>query len=96
MGKKIRIRDVQPGSYFGVLRNNSWVKMLTFLDADPGRKKSGSRIAVRMVQTQITFRILEIWVKKVSKFTFYKQNIEARARGLNIFSSSLTFCDFSV
>jgi hypothetical protein len=37
-------------------------------------------LPVRMVQTQITFRVLEIWVKKVSKFTFYKQNVGAWAR----------------
>jgi hypothetical protein len=38
MGKKIRIRirDEQPGSYFRQLRNNIWVKMLEFFDADPG------------------------------------------------------------
>jgi hypothetical protein len=33
---KIRIRDKDPGSYFRELRNNFWVKMLKFFDADPG------------------------------------------------------------
>jgi hypothetical protein len=33
---KIWIRDEQPGSYFRELRNNFWVKILKFLDADPG------------------------------------------------------------
>jgi hypothetical protein len=32
----IRIRDKQPGSYFRELRNNFWVKILKFFDADPG------------------------------------------------------------
>jgi hypothetical protein len=31
----IRIRDEQPGSYFRELRNNIWVKILKFVDADP-------------------------------------------------------------
>jgi hypothetical protein len=46
MGKKIRIRDEQPGSYFLELRNNFWVKILKFFDAarDPGWKKFGSGI----------------------------------------------------
>jgi hypothetical protein len=37
MGKKIkiRIRDQHPGSYFLELRNNFWVKILQFFDADP-------------------------------------------------------------
>jgi hypothetical protein len=41
MGKKsgsgsgIRIRDEQPRSYFRELRNNFWVKILKFLNADP-------------------------------------------------------------
>jgi hypothetical protein len=33
---RIRIRDEQPGSYFQDLRNNFWVKILKFFDADPG------------------------------------------------------------
>ncbi len=34
---RIRIRDEQPGSYFGELRNNFFgVKILKFFDADPG------------------------------------------------------------
>jgi len=46
MGKKIRIRDEQLGSYFRELRNNFlfWFKILKFLDADPGWKKFGSGI----------------------------------------------------
>ncbi len=49
-GQKIRIRDPdrdeQPGSYFRELRNNVWVKILKFFDADPGSvmKKFGSVI----------------------------------------------------
>jgi hypothetical protein len=41
MGKKsgsgsgIRLRDEQPGSYFRELRNNFWVKIIKFFDADP-------------------------------------------------------------
>jgi hypothetical protein len=31
-----RIRDEQPGSYYRELRNNFWVKILKFFDADPG------------------------------------------------------------
>jgi hypothetical protein len=48
MGKKsepgIRIRDEQPGSCFRELRNNFWVKILKFFDADPrsGMEKLGS------------------------------------------------------
>jgi hypothetical protein len=49
-------------------------------DPDPG----SASLPVNMVQTQITFRVLEIWVKKVSKFNFYKQYVGARAR-LKIF-----------
>jgi hypothetical protein len=33
---KIRIRDEHPGSYFRELRNNFWIKMLKFLNADAG------------------------------------------------------------
>jgi hypothetical protein len=42
MGKKsgygsgIWIGDEQSGSYFRELRNNFWVKILKFFDADPG------------------------------------------------------------
>jgi hypothetical protein len=47
---KIRIRDEHPGSYFRELRNNFWVKILKYFDADadpgPGifltMEKSGS------------------------------------------------------
>jgi hypothetical protein len=31
-----KIRDEQPGSYFRELRDNFWVKILKFFDADPG------------------------------------------------------------
>jgi hypothetical protein len=36
MGKKIKmqIRDEHPGSYFRELRNNFWVKILKYFDAD--------------------------------------------------------------
>jgi hypothetical protein len=48
MGKKSgsgsRIQDEQPGSYFRELRNNFWVKILKFFDADPGQKKFGSGV----------------------------------------------------
>jgi hypothetical protein len=33
---QIRIRDEQPGSYFRELRHNFWIKILKFVDADPG------------------------------------------------------------
>jgi hypothetical protein len=36
MGKKIRIRDEQPGSYFLELRNHFIGNLLKFFDADPG------------------------------------------------------------
>jgi hypothetical protein len=47
MGKKnrIRIRDEQPGSYFGELRNQFFgLKFFKLFDADPGWKKFGSRM----------------------------------------------------
>jgi hypothetical protein len=36
MGKKTKIRDEHPGSYFRELKNNFWVKILEFFDADAG------------------------------------------------------------
>jgi hypothetical protein len=50
MGKKsgtgsgIRIRDEQPRSYFRELRNNFFVKILKFFDADPGSGMEKIRI----------------------------------------------------
>jgi hypothetical protein len=47
MGKKVRIRDEQPGAYFLELREPLfWEKILTFFDADPGWKKVGSGINI--------------------------------------------------
>jgi hypothetical protein len=49
MGKKIRIRDEQPVSYFRQLRNNFWVKILEIRDgksSNPGWKKFGSVISI--------------------------------------------------
>jgi hypothetical protein len=53
MGKKIRIRDPDPGSGSGMnnpdhisesLETIFWVKIIKFLYADPGWKKYGSGI----------------------------------------------------
>jgi hypothetical protein len=50
MGKKIRIRDEHPRSFFRELRNSLWVKILhsfmriwvrDLFDLDPGWKNSG-------------------------------------------------------
>jgi hypothetical protein len=43
---RIQIRNEQPGSYLRELRNNFWVKIPKFFDADPasGMEKFGSRI----------------------------------------------------
>jgi hypothetical protein len=50
MGKKSGsgsgINIEQPGLYFRELRNNFWVKILKFFDADPGWKEFGSGINI--------------------------------------------------
>jgi hypothetical protein len=49
-GSATRIRDEQPVSYFRALRNNFWVKILTFFDADPGWKKFVSGMEKTRIQ----------------------------------------------
>jgi hypothetical protein len=44
---RIRIRDEQPGPYTRGLRNNFWVKILKFFDADPGSGMEKIRIRDR-------------------------------------------------
>jgi hypothetical protein len=71
MGKKIkmRIQDEHPGSYFRELRNNFWVKILKYFDADAD---PGSGIFLPWIRYGIQdgkIRIRTSWIRQPLKIS---------------------------